>query len=159
MARWQGLQKNFEPHGAEQQAQRFVAESGMKIRNHAQDKVDPHKFGYCFRYAMDQTCVGCGDPENGKAIRSPKEPRTQIPKGPQEPISAIEFSIVSKMQANVTFPPGHSHKRFIRDLSEKSLLTDRGRQYLAFIAHRYRKQFFQFCHDDEIEWIIARKSY
>ncbi len=127
--------------------------------NSAEKKVNPHNLGYCCRYASNQTCVGCGDAENGLPIRQRRQPAQKAPREKGTPISAIELSIASKMQVNVTFPPGHSHKRFIRDLSEKSLLTDRGRQYLAFIAHRYRRQFFQFLHDDEIEWIIAKKNY
>jgi hypothetical protein len=73
-----------------------------------------------------------------------KEPRTQI-----EP---DEWLIVYKLQTNVNFPHGSSHKRFIRGLSVNSQLGDRGRMYLAYIANRYRKQWK--ASDSEMEWII-----
>lgn len=31
-------------------------------------KVDSHKLGFCIRYACGQTCIGCGDPENGQDL-------------------------------------------------------------------------------------------
>jgi hypothetical protein len=73
-----------------------------------------------------------------------KLPRTQI-----EP---TEWLIVFKMQRNVTFPPGTSHKRFINGLRVDSQLSDRGRQYLAYIANRYRRQWT--ATPEEFEWIV-----
>ncbi len=67
------------------------------------------------------------------------------------PISSMEWSIVTAMHS-VCFPAGSPHKRFIRDLSENSMLTDRGRMYLAYLGHRYRRQWK--ATDGQAEWII-----
>ena len=76
----------------------------------------------------------------------------KVPKGPRTPVSMVEASIITKLQGRVSFPPGHAHKRFIYRLTEKSELSDRGRAYLAFIAHRYRRQWT--ASQDELEWIV-----
>lgn len=34
------------------------------IEQEAND-VNPHNLGFCCRYACNETCVGCGDSENG----------------------------------------------------------------------------------------------
>jgi hypothetical protein len=73
-----------------------------------------------------------------------KEKRTQI-----EP---DEWLIVYKLQSNVRFVPGSSHKRFINRLTVDSQLSSRGRMYLAYIANRYRKQWK--ASDAETEWVI-----
>jgi hypothetical protein len=78
------------------------------------------------------------------ALTIGKEPRTQI-----EP---DEWLIVYKLQTKVSFPPGTGHKRFVNRLTVGSQLSDRGRMYLAYIAHRYRKQWNTT--DAEMEWII-----
>lgn len=77
---------------------------------------------------------------------------------PRMPMDTIEQGIVRKMQTNVSFPSGHAHKRFIHDLSpERSQLSDRGRAYLAYIAHRYRQQW-KATHE-EFCWIVRWASY
>ena len=69
-----------------------------------------------------------------------------------------EQSIVRKLQAHVTFAPASYHKRFIRDLiPEKSQLSDKGRNYLAYIAHRYRRQWMPS--DPEFEWVVRWNAY
>src|SRR5579864_3701853 len=60
---------------------------------------------------------------------------------PRSPLSTLETRMIQRIQGSVTFPPGSSHKRFIRRLNPQSQLSDRGRQYLAYIAHRYRRQW------------------
>lgn len=71
---------------------------------------------------------------------------------PRSPIQPIEWSIANKMQCQVTFPVGSAHKRFVRGLSEKSQLSDRGRAYLAYLAHRYRRQWQGTT--EELEWLV-----
>ena len=40
------------------------------------DTVDPHQLGFCCRYACGETCIGCGDAENGIPLRYvSEEPR------------------------------------------------------------------------------------
>ena len=67
-------------------------------------------------------------------------------------IEPDEWLIVYKLQRDVTFPHGSSHKRFINRLSVESQLSSRGRAYLSYIANRYRKQWK--ASDAEMEWII-----
>jgi hypothetical protein len=87
-----------------------------------------------------------------------KVPRESRPKLPRTPLDAIEQGIVRKLQANVSFSPGHSHKRFIGDLHpEKAQFSDRGRAYLAYIAHRYRRQW-KATHEESC-WIVRWASY
>jgi hypothetical protein len=33
--------------------------------------VDPHKLGFCCRYAANETCIGCGDETNGQPLPAP----------------------------------------------------------------------------------------
>jgi len=73
----------------------------------------------------------------------------------RSPISDLELSIVRALQNRVTFPPGSSHKRFVHRLSDRSVLSDRGRQYLAYIAHRYRRQWTSDF--KQSVWIAARR--
>lgn len=68
-------------------------------------------------------------------------------------ITDFELALVRRVQ-QATFPPGMSHKRFIRDLSDKTKLTDRGRWYLAHIAHRYRRQYT--LSEEQWAWIRER---
>ena len=77
---------------------------------------------------------------------------------PRTPLDSIEQGLVRRLQANVSFPPGYAHKRFIHDLiPERSQLSDRGRAYLAYIAHRYRRQW-KATHE-EFCWIVRWASY
>jgi hypothetical protein len=58
------------------------------------------------------------------------------------PLTEIEKSIVAKLSM-ATFPPGTASKRFVRDLSCGYIaqLSERGRTFLAFVAHRFRRQY------------------
>lgn len=67
------------------------------------------------------------------------------------PMSELEKGLVEKLQRSVTFPPATSYKRFVRDLSPTSQLSDRGRMYLGFIAHRFRRQWTPTA--EEAEWV------
>jgi hypothetical protein len=69
----------------------------------------------------------------------------------------VEWGILRKMQASVTFVPGTSHKRFILGLTEHSQLSPGGRKCLAFIAHRYRRQWK--ASGEELEWIDHWNSF
>lgn len=73
------------------------------------------------------------------------------------PMTDVELSIVAKMQRSVTFLPGHAHKRFVRNLTPDSKLSAKGRNYLAFIAHRYRRQWTASC--EEFHWIVEHMAY
>jgi hypothetical protein len=73
-------------------------------------------------------------------------------------MSDVEKTVVRHLQAWVTFVPGSSHKRFVLHLNpETSQLSDRGRNYLAYIAHRYRRQWT--ATDEEFEWIVAWNTW
>lgn len=66
------------------------------------------------------------------------------------PISEFELALVKTVR-RATFPVGSAHKRFIRDTSEHSKLSDRGRWFLASIAHRYRRQYR--LSTEQIQWV------
>lgn len=58
------------------------------------------------------------------------------------PLSEIEQSIVRKL-AGARFPPGTASKRFAGGLIDGHIreLSDRGRTFLAFVVHRFRRQY------------------
>lgn len=58
------------------------------------------------------------------------------------PIDQFERGLIDKV-SGATFPPASNTKRFVRELYQghKQNLSDRGRWYLAFIAHRFRRQY------------------
>lgn len=68
------------------------------------------------------------------------------------PLSDLERGIVSKL-SNVRFPPYTASKRFARDLASGYVvnLSDRGRAFLAFIVHRFRRQLQ--LSEEEWQWV------
>jgi hypothetical protein len=72
--------------------------------------------------------------------------------GSQSPITELEWSIIKKL-GTATYPPYTASKRFVRDLSSGHIvqLSDRGRAFLAFIAHRFRRQYT--LNDQEWSWV------
>jgi hypothetical protein len=84
------------------------------------------------------------------AYKSSKKPeKVKLQKAQIEP---IEWLIVFKMQTNVTFPPATGPKRFINRLTVNSELSDEGRRYLAYCAHRFRRQWTATA--EEFAWIV-----
>lgn len=61
---------------------------------------------------------------------------------PKTPVSPFERELIAVV-STATFVPGTGPKRFIRDLCAGRIenLTERGRWYLAFVAHRFRRQY------------------
>ena len=82
---------------------------------------------------------------------------------PASPLSRLEREIIGVI-SGATFPPATASKRFVRDLScgHVRLLSERGRCFLAFIAHRFRRQYVltaeQWAWVDEYlaKWHAAR---
>jgi len=70
------------------------------------------------------------------------------------PLSDLEKTLVAKV-CTATFPPGTAAKRFMGDLRAGYIkqLSENGRCFLAFIAHRFRRQY-QLTED---EWAWVRK--
>ncbi len=58
------------------------------------------------------------------------------------PISDFEMEL-ARTCARATFPIGSGPKRFIHGIVDGHLknITERGRWYLAFVAHRFRRQY------------------
>lgn len=58
------------------------------------------------------------------------------------PLTDLEKELIRKV-SGARFPPGTASKRFIRDLSSGHVrqLSDRGRAFLAFVVHRFRRQY------------------
>lgn len=71
-------------------------------------------------------------------------PRETVTKAqsPKTPISVFERELIA-IVSTATFVPNTGPKRFIRDLCAGRIenLTERGRWYLAFVAHRFRRQY------------------
>jgi hypothetical protein len=68
------------------------------------------------------------------------------------PLTDMEKSIVAKV-TTASFPPATASKRFARDLESGYIkeLSDKGRKFLAFVAHRFRRQY-QLSKDEQ-EWV------
>lgn len=58
------------------------------------DRINPHNFGYCCRYAANQSCIGCGDEENGTPVE-----QIELKKLIAPPHRGRIFSIVSRPSA------------------------------------------------------------
>lgn len=109
------------------------------------------------RNRAHSTGGGSAPNQSAAVATAPREPLPRITKT-RRPMDEIERTIVRKMQAHVTFVPGSSHKRFILHLNpETSKLSDGGRNYLAYIANRYRRQWK--CTHEEFCWIVRWCRY
>lgn len=73
------------------------------------------------------------------------------------PISELERGIITKM-ARAKFPPATASKRFVADLSSGYVkqLSPRGRAFLAFVAHRFRRQYQ--LNADEWAWVDQHRE-
>jgi hypothetical protein len=69
----------------------------------------------------------------------------------------MERGIVAVV-SQATFPPATGAKRFIRDLTAGYIqqLSPRGRWFLAFIAHRFRRQYTLSA--EQWQWVNEHKS-
>ncbi len=69
-------------------------------------------------------------------------------------ITELERGIIAKL-AKATYPPATASKRFVRDLSSGYIqqLSEKGRTFLAFVAHRFRRQYEL----TEEEWAWVRE--
>jgi hypothetical protein len=70
------------------------------------------------------------------------------------PLTQTERHIVA-IVSRASFPPATASKRFMRDLAsgQISKLSHRGRCFLAFVAHRFRRQYV--LPDDEWKWVMT----
>jgi hypothetical protein len=68
------------------------------------------------------------------------------------PLTELEKRLVRKL-AGASFPPATASKRFARDLGSGYVtqLSDRGRRFLAFVVHRFRRQYK--LEPDESAWL------
>ena len=69
-----------------------------------------------------------------------------------QPISEMELSIIQTVSC-ATFPIASGPKRFIGDLRAgySKQLSDGGRQYLAWIANRFRRQYQLTA--EQLQWV------
>jgi hypothetical protein len=76
---------------------------------------------------------------------------------PKLEITPLEKSIIAKL-GSATFPPATASKRFVRDLSSGYIqqLSEKGRAFLAFVAHRFRRQYS--LTEEEWAWIREHKK-
>ena len=68
------------------------------------------------------------------------------------PLTEIEQAIVKKL-ATASFPPATASKRFAHNLSDGYVkdLSDKGRRFLAYVVHRFRRQYS--LSREEQEWV------
>jgi hypothetical protein len=68
------------------------------------------------------------------------------------PLSGVELSIVAKL-GRASFPPATASKSFARNLCDGYVkeLSSRGRRFLAFVAHRFRRQYS--LSEEEKRWV------
>jgi len=77
---------------------------------------------------------------------------------PRTPLTEIEQGIAKKF-GYASFPPGTASKRFAKDLADGYVkeLSPRGRRFMAFVAHRYRRQYT--LTSAELDWIAEWLLY
>lgn len=77
---------------------------------------------------------------------------------PKSPLTEFEKALADAVSA-ATFPVGSGAKRFIRDIASGYItqLTENGRWYLAFVAHRFRRQYRLTA--DQIAWVQEKLSH
>lgn len=75
----------------------------------------------------------------------------------RKPLTLIEAEIVSVV-CRASFPPGTGAKRFIRRIvsGEINFLSPAGRRFLAFIAHRFRRQYVLSA--EQWQWVNEHKD-
>lgn len=73
------------------------------------------------------------------------------------PLTELEWALVQKL-SNVRFPPYTASKRFAHSLADDHIqkLSDRGRGFLAFIVHRFRRQIS--LTPEQQQWVTEWKS-
>ena len=74
------------------------------------------------------------------------------------PLTDIEAGIAKKI-GGASFPPATASKRFAQNLADGYVkeLSPRGRRFMAFVAHRYRRQYS--LTSAELDWISEWLSY
>jgi hypothetical protein len=67
-------------------------------------------------------------------------------------ITELERTIIKKL-GRANYPPATASKRFVNDLNSGRIkqLSERGRAFLAFVAHRFRRQYE--LNADEWTWV------
>jgi hypothetical protein len=86
------------------------------------------------------------------------KPVKRIEKSPSpalEPLSDQEKALYCKVQT-ARFPPATAAKRFMQGDAEMVKLSDKGRAFFAYIAHRFRRQYVLTA--DEQAWIEQWKA-
>lgn len=69
-------------------------------------------------------------------------------------LSEPEKALYRKVQT-ANFPPATASKRFMQGDAEFIKWSDKGRAFMAFIAHRFRRQYV--LTEDELKWIETWK--
>lgn len=71
---------------------------------------------------------------------------------PRTPLTDLEKSIAKKL-VGARFPPYSASKRFARDLGDGYIkeLSDKGRAFMAYVVHRFRRQYT--LTSDEQMWV------
>lgn len=69
----------------------------------------------------------------------------------------MEQSIIDVIK-HASFPPATAAKRFVNDLADGYIhnLTPGGRRFLAFIAHRFRRQYTLTL--EQWQWVNEKNS-
>lgn len=89
--------------------------------------------------------------ERGDLNPKPIFPRAPKKRAVTTALTGLEQSIYRTVQT-ANFPPATSSKRFMQGDADKVRLSDKGRAFLAYIAHRFRRQYR--LSDEQWEWII-----
>ena len=79
-------------------------------------------------------------------------------KPPRTPLTELEQAIAKKL-CSARFPAGTASKRFALNLGDGYIkdLSWRGRKFMAYIAHRFRRQYT--LTPDEQAWVNRWKDY
>jgi hypothetical protein len=76
-------------------------------------------------------------------------------KTPRTLLNDLERNLYRKV-SEASFPPATASKRFMQGDPDRIMLSDKGRKFMAFIAHRFRRQYV--LDNKELFWIDEWKD-
>lgn len=93
--------------------------------------------------------------ERGFYNAKPIFPKQEKKRTPTTPLTGLEKAIYRKVQT-ARFPPATASKRFMQGDAELIKLSDKGRAFLAYIAHRFRRQYI--LTEEELTWVAKMSA-
>lgn len=95
------------------------------------------------------------DLERGFYDAKPIFPKPEKKRPATTPLADLEKAIYRKVQS-ASFPPATASKRFMQGNADVLKISDKGRAFMAYIAHRFRRQYALTA--EELLWVNEWKK-